>query len=237
MLIKKIAGFTLIAILLDISDCFAQDTTQWTRGLRFGYDLSRLALYEFQPERKAMEFSFDTEIKNNMFTTVELGEEQTTRDISMFYYKSSGYYGRFGVDFNILKRDKMEKGRDIVYIGFRYGYYHVKQQVDRYMIPSYYPTDTAFGSISPKTFDGHWLECIFGLKVEVLKNLFLGASLRGKVLLYSSKGVNYPYYMPGFGKGANSLNFGVNYSIYYQIPLMKVKYKKVVKKLDSKKNK
>lgn len=233
MHIKKIVGFTLTAILLYIPDCFAQDTVQWTRGLRFGYDLSRLALYEFQPDRKGMEFSFDTEIKSKMFTTAEFGVEQAKRDISVLSYKSNGFYGRVGVDFNILKKDKLEKGRDVVFIGFRYGYFHDNQQLTKYTIPSFYTSDTASGGFSAKNIDGHWLEVVFGLKVEVLKNLFLGASLRGKVLLYSTKDVYYPYFMPGYGKGANGANFGISYSIYYQIPLMKVKPTKKAKKKTS----
>ena len=229
MFIKKIAGFILVTIVLNINNCIAQDTAQWTRGLRFGCDVSRFALSEFQQGRKAMEFSFDTEYKYNKFFTAEAGVEQISTSNDRLSYKSTGFYGRAGLDFNILKRDKLEKGRDIVYVGFRYGFYHVNHQVDSYVIPSYFPKDTRNGSFSSKNLNGHWIEVAFGLKVEVVKNLFLGGSARGRVLLFSGKDINYPNYMPGFGKGANKVNFGVNYSIYYQIPLMKVKPKKVAK--------
>lgn len=230
MFIRKIAGFILITIVLSITDCFAQDTVQWTRGLRFGCDLSRFIVNELQPGRKAMEFSFDTEFKSNKFATLEIGTEKTTKENDRISYKSNGYYGRIGIDFNILKKDKLEKGRDVVFIGLRYGYYNVNQQVNSFAIPSLYAPDTLKGSYSSKNLFGHWAEVGFGLKVEVLNNLFLGASVRGRFLIYSKKDINFPYYIPGFGNGANSSNFGVNYSIYYQIPLMKVKPKKVAKK-------
>ena len=232
MFTRKIAGFTLTAILLlNINHSIAQDSIQWVRGVRIGCDLTRFALYEFQPDRKAMEFSFDTEFKRNKFVTAEIGMEQSKNENIRLSYRSSGFYGRVGVDFNILKKDKLEKGRDVVFVGFRYGYYNMTQQTDAYVIPSYYSTDTLRGSYSSKNLYGHWVEVAFGLKVEVLQNLFLGASMRGRVLLFSKKDLNYPYYAPGFGKGANSTNFGVNYSIYYQIPLSKVTAKKVAKRL------
>ncbi len=243
MYIRKIAGFILITILLNIYNCQAQDSIAWVRGMRFGCDLTRFALYQFQPERKAIEFSFDTEIKHDLFSTIEAGVERTSKENDRLSYKSTGFYGRLGIDYNILKRDKLEKGRDIVYVGIRYGYFNINQQTDSYTIPGYYANDTLGGSIPSKNFDGHWIEPVFGLKVEVLKNLFLGASLRGKILLFSKKenGVNFPCFMPGFGNGANKANFGVGYSIYYQIPVMKVKVKKKAEpkseKVDTKKEK
>jgi hypothetical protein len=230
MYIRKIAGFILITIVLSTTNCFAQDTAQWTRGLRFGCDLSRFLVHEFQSERNAMEFSFDTEYKSNKFATLEIGLEKATKENNRISYKSDGYYGRLGIDFNILKKDKLEKGRDVVFVGFRYGYYRVNQQVNSFMNPGFYPSDTLRGSYSSKSLYGHWAEVAFGLKVEVLKNLFLGASIRGKFMLYAKKDINYPYYMPGFGNGANNANFGINYSVYYQIPLMKVTPKKPLKK-------
>ncbi|HEY4787019.1 MAG TPA: DUF6048 family protein, partial [Bacteroidales bacterium] len=180
------------------------------------------------PERKAVEFSFDTEVKRNLFTTAEAGFEHVDKENDLLSYKANGIYGRVGIDYNILKRDKLEKGHDIVYVGIRYGYFVLNQRTDNYTIPGNYPGDTLTGSISSRNMDGHWIEPVFGLKVEVVKNLFLGASLRGRILLFSTKekGINYPEYMPGYGNGANKSNFGVNYSIFYQIPIMKVKPKK-----------
>jgi hypothetical protein len=230
MLPRKIAGFILIAIPLYTNNCFSQDTVAWTRGMRFGCDLTRFAVGEFQPGRKAIEFSWDTEIKNNLFSTVELGLESATRENSNITYQSNGFYGRMGIDHNILKRDQLRK-RDIVYIGARYGFYTMNHQTDSYMIPGSHQGDTITGRFPSRTLNGHWLEGVLGVKVEVFTNFYLGASVRTRFLLFSKKDINYPYYIPGFGKGANIANFGITYSLYYQIPLMKVKPKpKEVKK-------
>jgi hypothetical protein len=179
-------------------------------------------------DREAIEISADTEIKHNLFATIELGRESSKKESDIITYKGSGAYTRLGIDYNILKRDKLQKGRDLVFVGFRYGYTIMKQQTDSYTIPG--PMDTVRSSYPSVNLNGHWVEAIFGIKVEVLKNLFLGASIRGRILLYSTNEINFPYYMPGYGNGGNKANFGANYSIYYQIPLMKVKPKKVVVK-------
>jgi hypothetical protein len=234
MSILKIANFIFFAILLNSINGQAQDTTEWTRGARLGCDISRFGLSLFQKGREAIEFSLDTEIKSDLFPAFELGGESAKQDNNRIKYKSNGLYARIGVDYNILGRDKLEKGRDIVYVGARYGFGLIKQQTDWYMVPGGALGDTITGSFPSANLSSHWLEGIFGLKVEVLHNLFLGASLRGKVLLFSKKNINYPFYMPGYGKGGNTSNFGITYSIYYQIPLMKVKpkiIKKEIKKL------
>lgn len=227
MFTKKIASFISILLLSNIL-CFSQDSLAWVRGMRFGCDISRLGLYVLNQDRQAIEFSFDTEVKPNLFGTIELGRESSTKQSDLISYKSSGVYGRLGIDYNILKKDKYEKGRDLVFIGFRYGYSLMKQQTDNYTITG--PKDTVRGSYPSVNLGGHWVEAVFGLKVEVLRNLFLGASIRGRILLYSTRNINFPYYLPGYGSGGNKTNFGANYSIYYQIPLMKVKPKKAIAK-------
>jgi len=229
MSIKKIASFTLVTILLNTLSCLSQDSTVWVRGMRFGCDISRFALYQLNHDRKDIEFSFDTEVKHNLFATAEAGVEFSSKESDLISYKSSGAYGRIGVDYNILKRDKYQKGRDLVFVGFRYGFYEMVQQTDKYTIPGPYFGDTVTGSYPSKNLNGHWVELVFGIKVEIVKNLFLGASLRGKILIYSTKDINFPYYMPGYGNGGNTTNFDANYSIYYQIPIMKVKPKTIVR--------
>jgi hypothetical protein len=224
MLSKRTVSFILTSILLSTFSAFAQNEEVWVRGLRFGCDVSRFGLKLFQSDREAMEFSFDTEVKPNVFYTLESGFEKTNLLNNRITYNSDGFYGRLGIDKNILKR-KYLTSRDIVFVGARYGFYQVNQKTSSFDIPGKYWSDTVSGSYPSKTLYGHWLEVAFGLKVEVVKNLYLGASLRGKVLLFATKSLNYPYYMPGFGDGANKANFAINYSIYYQIPLMKVKTK------------
>lgn len=232
MSLTKIVRFTLSLLLAVPFNLNAQEKTvnvDWERGIRLGCDLSRFALSTFQPERKGIEFSIDTEWKRNLFVTAEVGAEKVSDKSNRIDYTSNGFYGRIGIDHNIFARHDNPQSKDIVYVGVRYGFYSVTQRTDSYFIPEGYWGNTS-GSLATETLTGHWIEGVFGVKVELLKNMFLGLSARGRFLIFSQKNLNYPDYMPGFGDGSNKFNYGLNYSVYYQLPLMKVKAKPVEKK-------
>lgn len=222
MSIRKIAGSILTVILLSTGSIFGQDSIPWTRGIRLGCDVSRFTLGEFQPGRKGIEFTIDTEVKSNLYVTLEAGIEGAIRNNDRIRYKSNGYYGRIGFDYNMLKL-KDSHHKDMVYVGARYGYYSIEQQTDWYMVPNpLISGDTLVGSIPPANLNGHWLEGVFGVKVELFRNFYLGTSMRLRSLIYTKKGANFPLFNPGYGNGSKKLNFGLTYTISYQIPFMKV---------------
>jgi hypothetical protein len=232
--------FTIL-LSISISSLWAQkkpDEGEYTRGFRIGYDVSRLALNTFitgttpKAERNAHEISFDTEWKANYFAVMELGVESvkaklSENELTLFDYKSTGYYGRIGFDHNILRRDDPSR-RDIVYTGLRYGFYSITQETSNYsIVDGFWGNVTS--SVPRETLTGHWLEIVFGAKVEIVKNLFVGASSRVRFRVYTTDALNYPMYMPGYGNGSKKVNMGINYYLSYQIPLMKVKAKEVPK--------
>ena len=193
---------------------------EWVRGIRLGCDLSRFGLPIFQKGRIATEFSIDTELKRNFTPTFEAGFENSTVNNDRITYKSNGIYGRLGLDYNILKREA-PSNRHSFFVGARYGF-SASKQTTNWNISGDYFAITPNGS-SSDIIGTHWMELVVGLKVEVVKNLFLGWSLRERIL-FSTTGVeNYPYAIPGYGSGGKASNLGLNYSVYYSIPLMKVK--------------
>jgi hypothetical protein len=79
-----------------------------------------------------------------------------------------------------------------------------------------------------------WLEVVVGMKAEVLKNIYVGFSVRMNKILTNSKPENFDnLYIPGFNRTYNG-DFGVgfNYTVSYFLPIYKTKSspKKVVKK-------
>jgi hypothetical protein len=114
---------------------------------------------------------------------------------------------------------------DMFFVGFRYGIGIMQQEVKSFVIDEDYWGDI-IGSYAPKVIQVHWLELVAGVKAEITKSIFLGFSARIRYKLFSTKAINYGYTYPGFGNGEKKLNIGFNYSLYYQIPLMKVKNKK-----------
>lgn len=240
---KLIVKYSLIFLLANSLTTYAQQQTVeiktvdkkssvpdssivWTRGVRLGCNLAPFILTGFQKDRKGFEFSIDTRLTPKLYPTFELGFENYQTSDSIIKYHSNGLYGRLGLDINL--RDKDLAGNDIFFIGARYGFYAMQHRTDNYTV-----YDSIWGnvnrSIPQSSSYGQWIEILTGVKVEILNNFYLGWSLRSKFLINTTHGLNFPRYMPGFGNGANTVNFGVTYSIYYQIPLMKVRSRVKVK--------
>ena len=79
----------------------------------------------------------------------------------------------------------------------------------------------------PEKFSGlsaTWIEAVFGTKIEVISNVYMGASIRLGLILSQKEDERFPnLYVPGFNKVTWDSNFGVgyNYSISYFLPLYK----------------
>ena len=68
----------------------------------------------------------------------------------------------------------------------------------------------------------NWIEVVFGTKVEVLNNFYIGASIRLHRLLNNSQPDNFGnLYAPGFNKIVDDNRFGAsfNYTVNYRFPL------------------
>jgi hypothetical protein len=131
-------------------------------------------------------------------------------------YKSSGSYSRIGVDYNILQAEnKFDK--NILYVGLRYGFVIAKQQVNSYMIDSYWSPVT--GNFASQNYFAHWGEFLLGLKGELFHNFYLGWTIRGKVNFnHKDLGVPPVYFIPGYGRAEKGFNLDFTYSVYYNLP-------------------
>ena len=69
--------------------------------------------------------------------------------------------------------------------------------------------------------NAQWIEFLVGMKVQVLKNTYMGFSLRLNRLLGSSSSENFGVlFIPGFNRVTDENIFGssFNYTITYSIP-------------------
>jgi len=233
--ILKFIFILLPATLLSLNSIAQKDTssvktkqTEWTRGIRLGCDLSRFLLPYMQKGRRAVEFSIDTEWKPRLFLTGEAGFENVSLSNKYISYTSNGFFVRAGYDKNVMKHDAPQY-HDMFFIGARYGMSIMEQQVGSFVIEDKYWGDVT-GSYSSRMIHTHWVEFVSGIKAEITKSIFVGFSARIRFRLFSTNAINYGYAYPGFGNGDNRLTVGFNYSIYYQIPIMKVKGKNDSKK-------
>lgn len=187
-------------------------------GIRVEYDLSRPFQYLWNKgNRYGSQISVDMEIAPNVFPVFETGWETQNLNSDYIDYKSSGSYSGLGVNYNLLVAEK-KSNKDILYLGLRYCFSFSSQKVKSYTTNSYWG-ETA-GSFSSQSFSAHWAELLFGTKVEILHNVFLGWAIRGKIRIsYKDYEIPPVYFIPGYGKAENGFNFDFSYSIAYNLPV------------------
>jgi len=222
---KSISGYifrTLLFLALCLGTAealLAQDTLR-TYGPRIGLDLARFVYYFTKPAEIGAEMSVDFEVYENIYPVIELGYSTMEERAETFDYTSGGSYGRAGMDYNVLPL----KDRSVHHTftaGARYGLSVFTQHAENMYIENGYWGDLVVDSYE-SSLRAHWIELLVGLKAEVASNLFLGWSLRYKILLNPEMDPKVtPQLIPGYGNGTTKRGFGLSYSIYYKIPLFK----------------
>ena len=196
-------------------------------GIRFGADIFKLTRSFYDKNYKGIEFVGDYRLTKNYYLAAELGNENKTTEDDRLNTTAKGTYIKVGFDYNSY--ENWLDMRNMVFIGLRYGASTFSQQLNSYKL---YNTSTYFPEaptvISGEKFNGltsQWIEVVLGLKAEVLKNIYLGFSLRMNRLLTNTKPDNFEnLYIPGFNRTYNGdFGIGFNYSVSYFLPLYKTK--------------
>jgi len=231
----------------DSLDLSARDSTSFGQryGLRIGVDLSKPIRALFDSDYSGLEFVADFRITNKIYIAAEFGNEQKTsfealeniddiNRVELYDYTTSGSYIKLGVDFNTY--ENWYGMTNAIIFGARYAGSTFSQTLNNYTIYDsnryWNPNDFAPGSNSPQEFSGlnaTWLEILLGIKVELVANLYLGASVRLAYLFTNKEADFFPnLWIPGFNKVNDNSNFGVsyNYTLSYFIPLYRKKANK-----------
>jgi len=219
----KTSSFFISLLLLASVCCRAQSDSGEARfGLRLGLDLSRFVMDYLQPDRRDFGFSADLQMDQNLFVAGEGGwGSASIRNTPLLDYKESGYFWKIGADYNLLPHDQPGEN-NIIYGGLRIGHASFSQSASGFQITDGY-WGNVNGSLPLRRESATWLELVAGIKIEALKNFFIGWSLRERILFKGMVDpVLTPYVIPGFGKGSAASAFDVDYSIYYRIPFLKV---------------
>ncbi|MBN2236640.1 MAG: hypothetical protein JW729_03720 [Bacteroidales bacterium] len=191
----------------------------YERDLKIGWDLSNLLIGSLSPGRTGLDFSIDYSVKDKTYAILEFGNNTYNSSSDLLSYQSNGNYFKLGVDFDMRKKDKAFS-RDLFVLGIRYGFSSFNQQLDNYVISSsFWPTLTVENTNYKD--QAHWIETVAGFKVEIIKNIFLGAGLRFKAMLFQTgdKVIKPAPFVPGYGKTGGTIVVGFNYNIYYNFPL------------------
>jgi len=202
-------------------------------GLRIGVDISKPARMLLEDDYVGFEVVADFRVTSKFYAAVELGNEKKTVDDNQQNFTTEGSFIKIGFDYNAY--ENWFGMQNSIYAGLRYGFSSHSQTLNSYQIyqtNQFLENEEIIGTDVPREFNslnGHWVEAVAGIKVEVYNNVYLGLSLRLNRLLSSKEPDNFEnLFIPGFNKVTSDSNIGVgfNYTISYSIPIYK-KAKKI----------
>lgn len=130
------------------------------------------------------------------------------------HYKTRAPFFRLGCDYNFLSNNP---NGNRVFAGARVGFSAFKYDISG---PAF--TDPVWGGTVPNSFTGvsgnqSWLELVFGIEAKIWSIFHLGWSLRYKNRITHSSGKpGEPWYVPGYGKGGNSV-IGATFNLVFDI--------------------
>lgn len=211
---KNLTG--LFLLIITHSGAFAQkDTLTYQPGISIGYNLLGSAMKIYYPEYTNYEFSIDYTTPNKFIFIVEAGSSSTNFDNDKLKYSQSGIYGKLGMDYNLLKKVDPDDN-NILSVGARYCHssfgYDGKYSIEN----PYWGDETIIAD--RQSVNVNWMELVASVRVELffLKNVFLGWSARGKIILSKSETENFNYYsIPGYEM--DKLPIGLTWSVFYKI--------------------
>ncbi|WP_271768175.1 DUF6048 family protein [Aquimarina algiphila] len=196
-------------------------------GFRAGVDLGRIIRSAVDNKYSGFEIVGDYRFYKNFYIAAEVGNESLVRDEENIEVEGSGSYIRAGVDYNIY--DNWYGMQNNIYVGVRYGFSTFDQTLNEYTIftgTNYFGPNTITDKIEAKDLNASWAELVLGIKVELIRNLYLGANVSLRTLITEKEPDRFDnLYIPGFGRtnDFSSIGVGYGYSVSYLIPFFKKK--------------
>jgi hypothetical protein len=180
-------------------------------GLRFGTDVVAIIKSTTDKTFNVWEINGDIDFYR-YYLAVDYG--YWARDYTAYdaQYSNDGTYWRVGADVNFLKKDP---DKNMFFFGLRYGssVFSEKMLIQK--------IDPVWGDISTTLTNSNvhaqWFEVTTGLKVKMLKMIWLGYTVRLKFALDNMM----PSDVPGYGRADASSYWGFNYHIFIRIPVRK----------------
>ena len=225
MLKYFISIITFLFVNITIGNVKIANDTLEKFGIRAGLDLNKIIRSATDEDYAGFSLSGDVRLKESFYVFSEIGNEE--KEINSNYINSSvtGTYVKFGVNF---KLNNDIRTQNIVYSGLSVGYSNFDQNINSYTIYNthsiYWGESIINSPINLSNLNAIWIEFIFGMKTEILNNLFLGFELQLKNVIKQKNIQNITnFYIPGFNRTYDSsgLGAGFSYTVSYLIPIVK----------------
>ncbi len=192
---------------------------KWWNGFTIQTDVVSLVSSAMNKgETYSMESGLQVDLKHKYYPIVEIGfagaNKLTTNNAG---FKTNGLFGRIGVDFNLIKQKKdIIPTNNLFLLGLRFGMSSFKYDITNVTITDDYWHGSETLSYNNQIATKTWYELVAGVQVEVLKNIFMGWTMRKRNIIGKDPiGEVFPWYIPGFGINTSS-NWGFNYTLGYK---------------------
>ena len=225
MLKYFISIITFLFVNITIGNVNIANDTLEKFGVRAGLDLNKIIRSATDEDYTGFSLGGDVRLKESFYVFSEIGNEE--KEINSNYINSSvkGTYVKFGVNF---KLNNDIRTQNIVYSGLSAGYSNFDQNINSYTIYNthsiYWGESIINSPINLSNLNAIWIEFMFGMKTEILNNLFLGFELQLKNVIKQKNIQNITnFYIPGFNRTYDSsgLGAGFSYTVSYLIPVVK----------------
>ncbi len=197
-------------------------------GLRIGVDLAKIIRTAVDKDKySGFEIVGDYRIYKKFYIAAEIGNESLIRDEENINIEGSGTYIRAGVDYNSYSN--WYGMQNSIYAGLRYGFSTFDQTLNDYKIftgTNYFGENIVAEPITEDDLNASWIELVLGIKVEIFKNLYLGANVSLRNMISEKKPPGFDnLFVPGFGRtnDFSEIGVGYGYSVSYLIPFFKKK--------------
>ena len=193
--------------------------------LSIGIDLYRPIYSSINDDDLSYELITSLRIFEDFSIASEIGSLDKYVEDENVNFTSTGDYLKFGFDYNLFNN---WTGMDnSIYLGMRFATSSFNNKIDNYTLrnpDSYWSNNVTsnYETINHSNQNANWIELLVGIKVETIKNIYLGISLRLNRLLSNTTPNNFNnLYIPGFNKVTddNSWGSGFNYTLTYSLPL------------------
>ena len=197
--------------------------------LSIGIDLYNPIYSSINDDDLSYELITSLRILEDFSIASEIGSLDRYIEDENINFTSTGEYIKFGFDYNLFNN---WVGMDnSIYLGMRFATSSFNNKIDSYTLrnpDSYWSNNVTsdYETINHSDQNANWIELLVGIKVETIKNIYLGINLRLNRLLSNTSPNNFNnLYIPGFNKVTddNSWGSGFNYTLTYSIPLKKRK--------------
>lgn len=182
-------------------------------GLRIGTDLVALGVNAFGDNRQRYEFQADVDF-HRIYLIGSYGVNQYQTSGEEFEYTNNGNYFRIGLEADFLKFDP---DHNTLTFGLRYARANYSESLTTDILsPIYGPYQE---NLNNETVSARWFEMTTGLRVMVLKNLYMGYTFRIQLNRKIFNATEFRSYdIPGFGRAEFKNRWTFNYYLTYRIP-------------------